>query len=170
MEENIDFWRKDYIKRFRLDKEGKEILNFLVSVDKVLATQFMLNKYQTETYREDIIDSYFEKYDNEKINELLKDLEYAPLTPAEIKESNIKVIKKEKPKCALIGQDGNIFNLIGIASRTLKQNKMQEEAKEMVERVTNSNNYSEALNIIGEYVEITDEVGLEEDEELEEDY
>ena len=169
MEENIDFWRKDYIKRFRLDKEGKEILNFLVSVDKVLATQFMLNKYQTETYREDIIDSYFEKYDNEKINELLKDLEYAPLTPAEIKESNIKVIKKEKPKCALIGQDGNIFNLIGIASRTLKQNKLQEEAKEMVERVTNSNNYSEALNIIGEYVEITDEVGLEEDEELEED-
>lgn len=27
-----------------------------------------------------------------------------------------------KPDCPLIGQDGNIFNLMGIASRTLKQN------------------------------------------------
>ena len=37
----------------------------------------------------------------------------------------------EKPKCALIGKDGNIFNLVGLASRTLKQNGMQKEAKEM---------------------------------------
>lgn len=28
--------------------------------------------------------------------------------------------EKLKPDCALIGQDGNIFNLMGIASRTLK--------------------------------------------------
>lgn len=28
----------------------------------------------------------------------------------------------QKPDCPLIGQDGNIFNLMGIASRTLKQN------------------------------------------------
>lgn len=32
--------------------------------------------------------------------------------------------EKVKPDCALIGQDGNIFNLLGIASRTLKQNGM----------------------------------------------
>lgn len=32
--------------------------------------------------------------------------------------------EKLKPDCALIGQDGNIFNLMGIASRTLKQNGM----------------------------------------------
>ena len=43
----------------------------------------------------------------------------------------------EKPKCALIGEDGNIFNLMGIASRTLKRNGMQEEAKEMCNRITN---------------------------------
>ena len=29
-----------------------------------------------------------------------------------------------RPKCALIGEDGNIFNLMGIASRTLKRNNM----------------------------------------------
>ena len=30
----------------------------------------------------------------------------------------------KKPKCPLIGQDGNVFNLIGIASKTLKRNGM----------------------------------------------
>lgn len=63
---------------------------------------------------------------------------------------------KEKPDCPLIGQDGNIFNLMGIASRCLKQNGMSSEAKEMVERITGgAASYHEALNIIGEYVNIT---------------
>ena len=73
----------------------------------------------------------------------------------------------EKPKCALIGKDGNIFNLMGIASRTLRNNNMKEEAKEIVIRIEESKSYNEALCIIGEYVDITDEAGLEEDEELE---
>ena len=34
------------------------------------------------------------------------------------------IVAKQKPDCELIGQDGNIFNLMGIASRTLKQNGM----------------------------------------------
>ena len=73
----------------------------------------------------------------------------------------------KKPKCALIGQDGNIFNLVGIASRTLKQNGMKEESKEMSNRVFSSHSYDEALNIIGEYVEITNEAGIVEEEEFE---
>lgn len=73
----------------------------------------------------------------------------------------------EKPKCALIGQDGNIFNLVGIASKTLKRNGMQEESKEMSNRVFSLHSYDEALSIIGEYVEITDEAGLEDEEEYE---
>ena len=60
----------------------------------------------------------------------------------------------EKPKCPLIGADGNIFNLLGMASRTLRENGMSEQAKEMQSRVTASGSYSEALNILGEYVEI----------------
>ena len=63
--------------------------------------------------------------------------------------------QKLKPDCPLIGQDGNIFNLVGIASRTLKRNGMAEEAKEMTGRVFLSKNYDDALNIIGEYVNIT---------------
>lgn len=62
-----------------------------------------------------------------------------------------------KPDCELIGQDGNIFNLMGIASRTLKQNGMAEQAQEMYERITGGGcrDYYQALGIIGEYVNIT---------------
>lgn len=61
-----------------------------------------------------------------------------------------------KPDCPLIGQDGNIFNLIGIASGTLKEYGMTEQAKEMRDRITSSGSYGEALKIISEYVNITD--------------
>ena len=74
---------------------------------------------------------------------------------------------KFKPNCVLIGQDGNIFNLLGIASHTLKQNGMAGEAKGMCSRVTSSGSYCEALNIIGEYVNITD--GSEQSDDINED-
>ena len=60
-----------------------------------------------------------------------------------------------KPDCALIGEDGNIFNLAGIAAGTLREHGMKEQAEEMKERVCSSGSYSEALGIIGEYVNIT---------------
>lgn len=66
-----------------------------------------------------------------------------------------KPVQKEKPDCPLIGQDGNIFNLMGIASRTLKANGLGEQATEMRKRITASGSYDEALCIIGEYVNIT---------------
>lgn len=61
----------------------------------------------------------------------------------------------EKPDCPLIGADGNVFNLMGIASRTLKAHGLQDQAKEMRERITQSGSYDEALCILGEYVNIT---------------
>lgn len=76
-----------------------------------------------------------------------------------------------KPDCPLIGEDSNIFHLMGIASRTLKQNGMAEQAKEMQERITSSGDYNKALCIIGEYVNITsidEECEESEDEEMEE--
>ena len=66
-----------------------------------------------------------------------------------------EISEDEKPDCPLIGQDGNIFNLIGIASRTLRQCEQTRQAKEMSERVFASGSYEEALAIIGEYVNIT---------------
>lgn len=70
-----------------------------------------------------------------------------------------------KPKCALIGEDGNIFHLMGVASRTLKRNGMQEDATEMCNRITSeAKSYDEALMILDEYVEITSKEEIEEDE------
>jgi len=59
-----------------------------------------------------------------------------------------------KPICKLIGEDGNIFNLINIVSKVLKNNNLHSEAKEMTDRIFNSRSYNEALRIISDYVEI----------------
>lgn len=61
----------------------------------------------------------------------------------------------QKPDCALIGQDGNVFSLVGIASRTLRENGMGEKAEKMQEAVFAAGSYGEALSIIGKYVNIT---------------
>ena len=61
----------------------------------------------------------------------------------------------EKPDGPLIGQDENIFNLVGIASRTLKTHGMPNQAKEMADRVFSCDSYHKAFCIIGEYVNIT---------------
>ncbi len=57
-----------------------------------------------------------------------------------------------KPSMELVGQDGNIFGILGRASRLLKQVGQDEQAKEMFSRVTSCGDYYEALNIISEYV------------------
>ncbi|MGF7184725.1 N-formylglutamate amidohydrolase [Desulfitispora alkaliphila] len=60
-----------------------------------------------------------------------------------------------KPKCRLIGEDGNIFNLMGIATRALKKAGQSEKAKEMTRRIkTEAKSYDEALAILMEYVDV----------------
>ena len=61
----------------------------------------------------------------------------------------------EKPECKLIGENGNIFNLMGIAVRTLKQAGYQDKANEMNDRIIEeAGSYDAALAIIQEYVEV----------------
>lgn len=60
-----------------------------------------------------------------------------------------------KPKCKLIGEDGNIFNLMGIASKALKSSGMKTEADDMIKRITTeAKSYNEALGMIMEYVDV----------------
>lgn len=59
----------------------------------------------------------------------------------------------KKPKMKLLGQDGNIFSIMGKASRLLRENGQSEQATEMYNRVTSSDSYHAALCIISEYVE-----------------
>lgn len=66
------------------------------------------------------------------------------------------VKQQVKPDCHLVGEDGNIFHLIGIASRTLKENGMCEQAEKMRQKITGGDchSYEEALMIIADYVNI----------------
>lgn len=63
-------------------------------------------------------------------------------------------VEVKKPKAKLIGADGNVFNLIGIASRSLKIAGQNDKVTEMSKRVMSSGSYDEALSIIMEYVEV----------------
>ena len=60
-----------------------------------------------------------------------------------------------KLKCRLIGEDGNIFNLMGIVSRTLKEAGEPEKAEEMIRRITSdAKSYDEALAMLMEDVDV----------------
>ena len=67
----------------------------------------------------------------------------------------VETEEKFKPDCALIGANGNIFNLLGIAKKTLIDNGMVAESKEMCSKVYQCGSYSEALNVLDDYVHIT---------------
>ena len=63
--------------------------------------------------------------------------------------------QNRKPKCPLIGSDGNVFNLIGLTQKSLIAVNEDKLAKEMQDRVYQSGSYAEALNSMQEYVEVT---------------
>ena len=64
-----------------------------------------------------------------------------------------EVPQKERPQMQLEGMDGNIFAILGAASKLLKRAGQDKEAKEMADRVYAGSSYHEALSIISEYVE-----------------
>lgn len=59
-----------------------------------------------------------------------------------------------KPKCKLIGKDGNIFNLMGLASKALRDAGMGQEAKDMIKEVKEQESYEDALVVIMDYVDV----------------
>lgn len=60
-----------------------------------------------------------------------------------------------KPVAKLVGTNGNIFNLMDIASKVLDEAGKEEKSKELRDRITSqAKSYNEALLIIMEYVEV----------------
>ena len=55
----------------------------------------------------------------------------------------------------LSGLDGNIFAIVGRASKAMKRADFREEAAEMTKLVMASKSYSDALDIVGDYVEVS---------------
>jgi len=63
--------------------------------------------------------------------------------------------EKQKPKVKLVGENGNVFNLMAICSRALKNAGMENEAKEMTEKIkTTAKSYNEAITIMMNYCEV----------------
>jgi hypothetical protein len=59
-----------------------------------------------------------------------------------------------KPVCKLVGENGNVFNLISLASKSLKKAGLKEQATEMAEKCFHAEDYDHALRIIMKYVEV----------------
>jgi hypothetical protein len=59
-----------------------------------------------------------------------------------------------KPKCKLIDEDGNVFNIIGRVMFTLEKNNLRDQAKEFKRRAWECPSYSAVLRLVSEYVEI----------------
>lgn len=61
-----------------------------------------------------------------------------------------------KPEVQLSGQDGNIFNLLGLASRALKRNGQRDKVEEMTKKIMSGEvDYDGAIQVIMEYVDVT---------------
>ena len=64
-----------------------------------------------------------------------------------------KASAQSKPRMNLVGEDGNIFAIMGRAAHLLSEAGQRDQAHEMRARVMASDNYYKALGIISEYVE-----------------
>jgi hypothetical protein len=60
----------------------------------------------------------------------------------------------KKPVVKLIGADSNIFNLMSLARRAMINAGLKEESKQMIDEVTKSGHYHEAISIIMKYCEV----------------
>lgn len=59
-----------------------------------------------------------------------------------------------KPACVLIGEDGNVFNIIGRVSKALKKAGLADQAKEFTGKALSSESYDSVLQMATEYVEV----------------
>jgi len=59
-----------------------------------------------------------------------------------------------KPKCELIGKDGNVFNIISLVKKALIKAGQKNKADEFIKSAFKAGSYGEVLNLAGEYVEI----------------
>lgn len=61
---------------------------------------------------------------------------------------------EKKPIAKIVGQDGNVFNLIGICAKALRAAGMNDKVKEMQEKIFAAKSYDEALSIMSEYCDL----------------
>ena len=63
-------------------------------------------------------------------------------------------MENKKPTAKLVGENGNVFNLIAICKKALEKAGQHEKAKEMQNKIFGSGSYDEALAIMMDYCEV----------------
>jgi len=63
-------------------------------------------------------------------------------------------VKHVKPKCKLLGTDGNVFSIIGRVRRALRRAHQPHRAEEFSRKAHSSKSYDEVLALVGEYVDV----------------
>jgi len=58
-----------------------------------------------------------------------------------------------RPRCRLVGTDGNVFAIIGAVKRALRDAGQHEAASDFVQRAFRSKSYDEVLALLVEYVD-----------------
>lgn len=87
---DIKFWKYKFRDWFELNRTGEELLNKLIYANKQLAEECIKDNITSKFYRMDIIDMFCDRYDKDKINDLLQQLDFEELSNEEIKEYEIK--------------------------------------------------------------------------------
>lgn len=59
-----------------------------------------------------------------------------------------------KPVVKLVGQNGNVFNVIGLVKRALERAGQRDKAEEFVKRAFKSGSYDNVLALVFEYCEV----------------
>jgi hypothetical protein len=60
----------------------------------------------------------------------------------------------DKPIVKLSGQDGNVFNVVGLVTMTLKEAGHRDKAKEFSSKAFQCESYDAVLQLCFEYVEV----------------
>jgi hypothetical protein len=60
----------------------------------------------------------------------------------------------EKPVVKLLGEDGNVFNIIGLTAQALKRAGLSEQAKEYTVKAFAAGSYDEVLRLSMRYCEV----------------
>ena len=61
---------------------------------------------------------------------------------------------QNKPECRLIGEDGNVFFIIGRVVKTLRRAGLNEQADEFNKKYPDCESYDEVLQLAMDYVDI----------------
>lgn len=64
------------------------------------------------------------------------------------------LMEQKKPRCKLLGTDGNVFALASRVISTLKKAGQEEKAQEFWQELKTCRGYDKALQLVMKYVEV----------------